>query len=133
MKYKKLSSVEYEFMEFAWSRNTALVFQDFKKHFVDEQGKSWARETLSTVLHNIVKKGFLKAYRKEKVFFYEPAISQLDYQRYLLNEQLNSKIGNSVESLVAAFCGISNASDTELEQINQYLTEIGERMSHSEQ
>lgn len=129
MKYRKLSDVEYEFMELLWSSESELNFQDFKNHFMN---KNWAEKTISTYLHNIVKKGFLKSRREGRTFYYEPAVSQKEYQKYLLNERLHTKVGSSIEGLIAAFCGMDNVSDEDLKKISQHLSELEEQLHRSD-
>lgn len=129
MKYVKLSDIEYEFMEFAWSSRRALNLQDFKDHFVD---KDWSPKSISFFLHRINKKGFLTSCRKGRVFYYTPTISHIEYQRYLLNERLTNKMGNSIEDIVASFCGIDEANEEELAQINKYLTRLSEKLNKLE-
>ncbi|MGI6054813.1 MAG: BlaI/MecI/CopY family transcriptional regulator [Clostridium sp.] len=69
---------------------------------------------MSTYLSRLVRKKFLTAQKDGRVFYYEPIISRLEYQQSILNETLNKKVGNSIEGIVAAFCGIADASDEDL-------------------
>lgn len=63
MKYVKLSELEYEFMDYVWSRGGSISFQEFKHHFIDVLKKDWPENYISIYLHNIIKKGGLKSSR----------------------------------------------------------------------
>lgn len=130
MKYEKLTKVEYEFMEYAWSSQQPLNFQDFKHHFIKKiSAQEWIEKTISTYLSVLVKKKFLNSERDGRIFYYTPAVSRLDYQQFILNETLNKKVGSSLEGIVAAFCGIDNASEEDLESIDEYLAELAKKLN----
>lgn len=134
MKYAKLTNVEYEFMEYVWSNQQPLNFQDFKQHFIEKiQNHEWIEKTISTYLSVLVKKKFLTAQRSGRIFYYKPIISRLEYQQFILNETLNKKVGSSIEGIVAAFCGIDDASDEDLKSIDEYLTEITKKINKDKQ
>lgn len=56
--FQQLSDTELMIMEYLWAQNTPKTFSEIKAFFEATTSKNWKKQTLSTFLLRLVKKGF---------------------------------------------------------------------------
>lgn len=59
--FQQLSDTELMIMEYLWAQNTPKTFSEIKAFFEATTSKNWKKQTLSTFLLRLVKKGVLYA------------------------------------------------------------------------
>lgn len=119
---KKLSAAELKFMEFIWKHpegvSSEKIYQEFPQ----------ARGTKSTILYNISEKGYVEKRQCGLHHIYNALVTQEEYERALLQQQIKDGIGNtSFEGLVAAFCG-KPLSKAQIEKARNFLRELEDEM-----
>lgn len=124
----KLSPSELEFMEFFWNSADEKCKQDVLDFF-SGQGKDG--NTVSFFLSKLAKKGFLVPRRDGRNFFYSPAVTKLHYEQTVINETLGKTYGDSLEMILANFCGKKSVSSDDIDHIRGWLKnleqELGEK------
>lgn len=73
--FQQLSDTELMIMEYLWSQNIPKTFSEIKAFFEATTNKNWKKQTLSTFLLRLVKKGVLYANHQEAKVTYYPALS----------------------------------------------------------
>lgn len=116
---KKLSSTELEFMKFIWTHPEGVSSEAIYEHFPQ------ARGTKSTILYNLSRKGYVQNEQKGLHHFYSAKITEAEYMRALLHQQLGKMFGtSSFERLIAAFCGKSHLTEKQIEKARALLEEL---------
>ena len=67
----------------------------------------WKPQSVSTFLTRLVKKGWLNAYKKGKVYYYQPIFSKDEYDTKLFEDVLETSFGGNLDALKKAamkFC-----------------------------
>lgn len=116
-----LAAAELEFMSFFWASDGEKCKKDLVEEFVKE-GKS--SSNISFFLSKLTKKGFLIPRREGRNFYYRPSVSKLEYEQFSINHRLNKTYGQSLEMILANFCGKDSLSEEELKDIKRWLKEL---------
>lgn len=118
---KKLAQSELEIMNLFWESKE----EQCKKDILDSlKGKGKSASTISFFLSSLTKKGFLMPRRAGRNFFYKPAISKLEYERIVINETLNRTYGQSLEMILANFCGKNTVAQKDIDNIREWLSNL---------
>lgn len=116
-----LAASELEFMNFFWSSDG----EKCKKDLVDIFSKKGIKSSnISFFLSKLTKKGFLIPRREGRNFYYKPSVSKLEYEQFLINNKLNKTYGQSLELILANFCGKNSLSEKELQDIRKWLKDL---------
>jgi len=116
-----LAAAELEFMSFFWASDGEKCKKDLVEEFVKE-GKS--SSNISFFLSKLTKKGFLIPRREGRNFYYRPSVSKLEYEQFSINNRLNKTYGQSLELILANFCGKDFLSEEELKDVKRWLKEL---------
>ena len=121
---EKLSKREYEIMGFFWEEGRPLCVSDIEKLLERQQ---LAYVTIASFIQKLYKKGALQISHKEGAFvFYEPKISKVEYEQFMIEYSLNKNYGKSFFELVANFCGKKGLSKEQEERLESLLKEFEE-------
>lgn len=88
--FKKLTGCEELVMRVVWDAGEELDLAETTRRVNDKFHKGWAPQTVSTFLARIVGKGYLKSYRKGRVFFYQILVTFKEYRNYITREFMDS-------------------------------------------
>lgn len=115
----KLSSTELQFMEMIWNHPEGISSGDIYKQFPK------AVSTKSTILRRIVKKGYVQSVQKGRQVYYYPKITKSEYQRRILESELEKKMGYaSLGELMAAFCGKTSLTREQAIKLEKMVDEL---------
>jgi len=116
---KKLSPTEYRFMEIIWNHPEGVASSEVYGCF------SQSLSTKSTIIQRILKKGHIRSEHRGKQVYYYPNITKRDYEKMILQEEIESKMGfHSFQNLFAAFCGKPELTDQQVEQLRSLIEEL---------
>lgn len=116
---EKLTTTEYKYMCIIWEHPEGILSSEIYKLFSQTMGSK------STILHRIVQKGYARWIQKGRQVEYYPVITQKEYEQFLINQELNRKMGiSSIQSLFAAFCGKECLTEEEKEKLEHLIDEI---------
>lgn len=116
---KKLSPMELEYMRYIWEHPDGISSEEIYEHFPQVRG------TKSTVLYNISQKGYVEKRQEGLHHIYTALVGRMEYEQALVRQQLQRSVGiNSLEELVAAFCGKEMLTEEQKEKIRKFLKEM---------
>lgn len=79
MEFQTLTSCEEMVMKMVWDAEREPDLSDITERVNGVYHKEWKPQTVSTFLARLVKKGYLKNYRKGRVFYYQILVPQEEY------------------------------------------------------
>lgn len=120
-KIEKLTKAEMEFMEYIWTSEGKKTLQNFVDYFSEHK---WERPTISTYLHRLTQKGFLRYEKQGRYYFYEPLITKLEYEQFQINESMRKMYGMPMEGVIASFLGKEKLSKKQLDKVREFLNEL---------
>ena len=116
---KKLSEAELEYMKVIWEHPEGISSEDLYACF------GQARGTKSTLLYRIAEKNYVRTEREGKHHRYYPLVTRREYEQAILNQKLKKGLGmNSLEQLVAAFCGKERLTARQARRMRDLIKEF---------
>ena len=112
-KLKKLSKTELEFMKVIWENSDGIRSKDIYEKF------SQARGTKSTILHNIIQKGYVDTVKDGLHVIYTPKISKEEYEDMIMSQAINK-----LEEMIASLFYKKKLSDEEIQTAKKFLEGI---------
>lgn len=117
----ELTPCEEEIMLYIWEVGEVKSRQ-ILEHFNTEKNKDWKKQTLNTHLSHLIEKQVLAA-EGEARKIYRPAISKKAYKHQKAKNTVARFFGGSLNNFVAAFCGDTECSAEEIEELQKMLDE----------
>lgn len=117
----KPTESELEILQVLWNAKEAtvrLVHEELSK--TKESGYTTTLK-LMQIMHE---KGLVTRDDSSKTHIYQPAISRENTQKQLVNKMINTLFAGSSANLVMQALGGHNASNEELEKIQQLITQL---------
>jgi len=122
MKVMQLTRAEEQVMQILWDMGEGLV-KDIRDRFDDPKP---VRNTVSTVVRILEKKGFVDHKSYGNVHLYFPVVSRDEYSKTQLFGLLESYFDNSFPAMASFFAREKDLSVAELEEL---LSETREELS----
>ncbi|MEA5533602.1 BlaI/MecI/CopY family transcriptional regulator [Crocosphaera sp. XPORK-15E] len=120
---KKLSlgSLETEILEIIWELGTATVKQIHDRILADPE-RELAYASVTTVLNRLTQKGWLKCFKQNRAFSWQPLVSREQAKSIQAYEQLQQFLAISNPDLVASFA--ESLDTASLEQLDAIATRL---------
>lgn len=112
-KNQYLTRAEEEIMQIIWDMKNAIV-KDIRMRFDEPRP---ARNTVSTVVRVLEKKGFVGHKAYGNTHLYHPLVSKEEYSKRQLNKLLAGYFDNSFSALASFFAKEQDLSINELEEL----------------
>jgi predicted transcriptional regulator len=109
----QLTKAEEQVMQILWDKKNALV-KDIRDSFNEPKP---ARNTISTVVRILEKKGFAGHKAYGNVHLYHPLVSKRDYSRKQLFGLMESYFNNSFPAMASFFAREKDLTIKELEEL----------------
>ena len=109
----QLTRAEEQVMQILWEMGEGLV-KDVRNHFEDPKP---ARNTVSTVIRILEKKGFIDHKDYGKVYVYYPLVKKQEYSKGQLFGLLKDYFNNSFPAMATFFAREKDLSIKDLEQL----------------
>jgi len=122
MKIIQLTKAEEQVMQILWDLEEGLV-KEIRDRFDDPKP---ARNTVSTVVRILERKGFVNHKSYGNVHLYFPVVSRDEYSRSQLFGLLESYFDNSFPAMASFF---AREKDLTLAELDELLTETREELS----
>jgi predicted transcriptional regulator len=113
MQIMQLTKAEEQIMQILWDLEEGVV-KDIRDKFDDPKP---ARNTISTVLKVLEKKGYVDHRAYANVFLYYPRISKKEYSKHQLFGLLEGYFNNSFPAMTSFFAMEKNLSIKDLDMI----------------
>lgn len=119
-KFKKLSGREYEYMTIIWAHPEGVTSGEIYEKYPD-----LSMGSKSTIMHRISQKGYVTSRQHGKQVLYFPVISKIEYEQKLLEAKLEAHLGiETIEKLIAAFCGKKDLSKEQADKLKGFIKEL---------
>jgi predicted transcriptional regulator len=127
MKTMQLTRAEEQVMQILWDLGEGLV-KDIRDRFDEPRP---ARNTVSTVVRILEKKGFVNHKSYGNVHLYFPVVSREEYSRHQLFGLLEGYFDNSFPAMASFFAREKDLSVAEMEElINETRKELSNSKNH---
>ena len=113
IKTMQLTKAEEQIMQILWEMGEGLV-KDIRDHFNDPKP---ARNTVSTVLRILEKKGYVGHKSYGNVYLYLPLISKSEYSKTQLFGLMEGYFNNSFPAMASFFAKEKDLTLSELEEM----------------
>ena len=120
----QLTRAEEQIMQILWDRKDGLV-KDIRDSFRDPKP---ARNTVSTVLRILEKKGFVGHKAYGNVHLYHPLVSKSEYSKNQLFGLMESYFNNSFPAMASFF---AREKDLSLKELEELLEDTKKELSKS--
>jgi BlaI family transcriptional regulator, penicillinase repressor len=120
----QLTRAEEQIMQILWDRKEGLV-KDIRDSFRDPKP---ARNTVSTVLRILEKKGFVGHKAYGNVHLYYPLVSKSEYSKNQLFGLMESYFNNSFPAMASFF---AREKDLSLKELEELLEDTKKELSKS--
>jgi predicted transcriptional regulator len=124
MKTMQLTRAEEQVMQILWDLGEGLV-KDIRDRFDEPRP---ARNTVSTVVRILEKKGFVDHKSYGNVYLYFPVVSREDYSRHQLFGLLEGYFDNSFPAMASFF---AREKDLTLAEMEELINETRKELSDS--
>jgi BlaI family penicillinase repressor len=118
----QLTKAEEQVMQILWDMKNGLV-KDIRDRFSDPKP---ARNTISTVVRVLEKKGYVGHKAYANVYHYYPLISKSDYSKSQLFGLLESYFNNSFPAMASFF---AREKDLTVNELDELLEDTRKEMS----
>lgn len=118
-KIKQMSDAEKQVMEFIWSVGHPVTTKEIMTNLPED--KTWKQNTVITFLARLVEKGILKATRVSKANYYEPCITEHDYNNFITKQFIADVHNGSVFGFISALCDNGDLTKEDIEDIMKRL------------
>jgi BlaI family transcriptional regulator, penicillinase repressor len=109
----QLTKAEEQVMQILWDLKEGLV-KDIRERFAEPRP---ARNTVSTVLRVLEKKGYVDHKSYGNVYLYYPLVSRLDYSKSQLFGLMESYFDNSFPAMASFFAREKDLTVRELDEL----------------
>lgn len=109
----QLTKAEEQIMQMLWDMREGIV-KDIRNRFPDPKP---ARNTVSTVVRILEKKGFVGHKANGKVHVYHPLVSRKEYSKNQLFGLMESYFNNSFPAMASFFAREKDLSISDLEEL----------------
>ena len=127
MSAPQISDSELELMKIIWSAGGAALYAQIMEALAEE-GRSWQKNTVITLLSRLVDKGFLTVRKLGRRNEYAAAVSEAEYQAAQTQVLVNKLYAGSATGLGAALSRQEAISPGDYEELKRLWEE--ERNGH---
>lgn len=124
MRAKEITECEKIVMKCIWDNTDDLSMQDITEMVNTQYGKNWKTQTVSTFLARLVKKEYLRMYRKGRCFYYQPLVDKDEYKDDVLKDYVQFWDGGSMSAFVCGLFGKSMLSKSDREELRKKIQEL---------
>lgn len=122
--FKPLSPKELEVLECLWSVKKAKSVPKIVKLLQEKTKQEYAESTVRTFLTRIEKKGYVHRFKDGQNYYYEPAISQKDYNMHRHMEYIKKNVGNERYDVIVELLKHGKFSKKELKNLKKLINDM---------
>ena len=121
MKIKELPASELTVMKIIWDVKRPIQMGEIHQLAVEQYGKGWKYQTVSTYLRSLVKRGFLDMEPKGRGFDYTPRISEDEYLRAAMGELAGFWGKQSLSYLASAISESGGLTEQDIQELERLI------------
>ena len=111
-KVQKISDSQKQILEILWATDNPITAKEILALL-----PQWQRTTVNTFLTRLRNKKIIKATAINNVHYYEPCLTEQEYQQLQAVQFLDSVYKGSAIGLIRTICDIRNVSKEEIEDL----------------
>jgi predicted transcriptional regulator len=115
-KAEQLTPLELDIMKVLWRLGNANV-----QAVQQALPRELAYTTVQTVLNILKRKGKVKRAKRDRAYFYTPAVSQREVARHALTDMVQRLFGGSAESLVMSLLEARQLTPQKLDRLKKLI------------
>ncbi|MFP3391565.1 BlaI/MecI/CopY family transcriptional regulator [Brevibacillus sp. SIMBA_040] len=124
-KLQRMSEAEKQIMDIIWAVGRPITTSELLTLLPED--KSWKQNTVITFLARLMEKEMIKAVRSGKANFYQPRISESDYQKLETKRFVKEVHRGSISGLISALCDSEDLTKEDIEALMNKLREQAEK------
>lgn len=124
---QKLPEAEQDIMLALWQATEPVPRAYFDKRL---EHRKWSANTTNTLLARLQDKGFLSCERRGRENYYAPLVARDAYLEFESSQMLHKLYNNSVKNFVLSLAHTDAMTDTDIDELQQYLTDLRKGDSH---
>ncbi|MCH5264409.1 MAG: BlaI/MecI/CopY family transcriptional regulator [Lachnospiraceae bacterium] len=121
---KRLPDSEREIMMIIWDAEEPVSRSDIEVHLDKE--RKLTKTTVLSFLSRLEEKGFVKVERVGRNNYYSPRVRKTEYLKRESQTILSRMYGNSLKNFVTALYDGRKMSQSEIQELKEYLDELEE-------
>lgn len=114
----KITESELEVLKVLWNAGTELPLTEIRQRL--EEVSNWDSSTIKTLLRRLCKKGVVQALKRD-LYFYNPVISEAEYNEYATQALIDRIYSGSARNLVASLVDSKKLDKTDIEELRNLL------------
>lgn len=118
---KKLPDTEFEIMKVVWANEPPITTNMIMEQLGNE--KKWKAPTVISLMSRLVERGFLRTEKTGKERIYFPLVTKQEYLKFETGNFMKQYHENSFLSLVNTLYAGKQLSDSDLEELMNWLKE----------
>jgi len=119
---RKLPDTEFEVMKAVWDTAAPMNVNNV----VIKMDKKWRIQTLITLMHRLIKRGFIRTEKVGNDRLYYPIITREDYLEFETTNFIKNYHENSLINLVTALYENKGLSDDDIDELLKWAKEMKE-------
>lgn len=120
-KMQRMSDSEKQIMELIWAAGRPVTTREIIANLPEDN--TWKQSTVITFLARLMEKGILKATRISKANYYEPCITEQEYQKCTTKQFIADVHKGSVLGFINTLCDNGDLTKEDIEKLMKRLKE----------
>ena len=116
-----LSESEKEILNWMWKENKEYSYKEIFQEFGENGNKGWKKQTLSTFLTRMNKKGVISIRKEGAKCYYQITLDKQQYEKKKAEHVLNSYFGGSLNQFMVALTGGETLSEEDADELRKFL------------
>lgn len=116
-----ISDSEKEILDWMWKENKEYSYREIYQKFGENSVKGWKKQTLSTFLKRMEKKGVIQVNKKGSKYYYKISLDEKQYKRKRAKLILDSYFNGSLKEFMVALTGGVSLSEDEAVELRKFL------------
>lgn len=121
MSEKILSDSEKEILDWMWKEDKEYTYKDIFCKFGENTDKGWKKQTLSTFLTRMEKKGVIEVRKSGNKYYYKAALNRWQYERKKAEYFLNAYFDGSINNFMVALNGGEKLNEEDANELRKFL------------
>lgn len=114
---KKLPNSEFDIMKAIWALEPPVTVKDISEKLSNE----WKAQTILTLLHRLVEKGFLDTDKRGKERIYTPKVEEAEYLEFETGNFIGKFHNNSLTGLMNTLYDGKNMTEDDVDELLEWV------------
>lgn len=121
---KRLPESELSIMMIVWKAEKEITRVEIEEELNKDKEKKLATTTILSFLSRLVKKGYLKLEKRNRVNYYMPLVCHKDYVENEGKNMLERFFGNSLKNFVVQLSDTSAINNEQIKELRDFVNSL---------